>query len=393
MKKVLVSLLLLVTAAWAQARSVVTVIDSDDGAPVPGAVVVSAKGIIIGLTESDGTIATGENEFPLSIRSMGYQPVTVTSLTDTIVIHPASFNLNEVVVRPIDRPVMRVITYVREYTTGLTSKDTMLTYNEYMLEYFFVDGKVKGYKKSDATPRIRNIISYDYENVSGKIKYELSDDNDNAMPEFFMELMAATPTGTITEPESMTQGAASDTIMGKHYPKYIWRRNGNLTTVQRDAVADKKNHSWKPWFLKLMGMTTDITSADWHHAFRTTDSGRYTIYDNIYSTANVACTLKGKMFKIVGGIDEDMDVNIYIEQYPVEITHYSVEEYRQMRENRSSRIPFQIPEHVLPMLPAAEELKERVLNTGLQVPASDEFNAPEPDPTDEEIITTLKPFF
>ncbi len=384
MKKILALVLLMMSVAAGAARSVVTVIDGEDHGPVPGAVVVSSRGIIVGLTDSDGKIATGANEFPLSVRSMGYNPVTVATLTDTIVMHPVSFNLGEVVVKPVDRPVMRVITYVREYTSATTTRDTMLTYNEYMLECFLVDGKVKGYKKKDADPYIRNFISYDYENLRDTVRYTFSDTDENSMPTFVLRSLLRTPKDLIAEPEAMTAGALSDTLLSKTgYPEYIWRRSGDMTIVSRDALAGFKNHRWKPWFFKLIGLTTELTEDDWHHAYRTTDSGRYSIYDYIYTTANFKMTLMGKLFKKLGNIKEDMDVSIYLEQYPVNITHYSVEEYKALRNDRDSRLPFQVPESVLPMLPAAEELMKRVMDAE-ECNRTLENGVLEPDTTDYE---------
>ena len=41
--------------------------------------------------------------------------------------------------------------YVREYSSGVTEKDTMQLFGEYMIVYYYpLKKKVKGYKKSDA---------------------------------------------------------------------------------------------------------------------------------------------------------------------------------------------------------------------------------------------------
>lgn len=73
---------------------------------------------------------------------------------------PASYKLNEVVVTPTDRPITRVVTYAREYCTGSTPNDSLQLYSEYMLEYYFADGKVKGFSKSHQSSHMVAIKRY-----------------------------------------------------------------------------------------------------------------------------------------------------------------------------------------------------------------------------------------
>lgn len=127
--------------------------DNTYGAPIIGASVISANGMIVGITDENGKIEVKQTDYPLSIRSLGYQALTLPfQNVDTIYMAPASYTLNEVVVTPGDRPITRVLTYAREYCTGATPNDTLQLYCEYMLEYYFAEGKIKGYKQYHASP-------------------------------------------------------------------------------------------------------------------------------------------------------------------------------------------------------------------------------------------------
>lgn len=50
--------------------------------------------------------------------------------------------------------------YVREYSSGVTEKDTMQLFGEYMIVYYYpLQTKVKGNKKGDAYPSVRALNS------------------------------------------------------------------------------------------------------------------------------------------------------------------------------------------------------------------------------------------
>ena len=58
------------------------------------------------------------------------------------------------VVVPVDRPVLNLKCYIREYTTAAFGNDTIHMFGEYMADYFLVEQKVKGFK-TDNKPKVR----------------------------------------------------------------------------------------------------------------------------------------------------------------------------------------------------------------------------------------------
>lgn len=52
-----------------------------------------------------------------------------------------NYSLPEVSVVSGERPITRVVSYVREYSTGATSTDTIQMFSEYMVQSFHITGK------------------------------------------------------------------------------------------------------------------------------------------------------------------------------------------------------------------------------------------------------------
>ena len=67
---------------------------------------------------------------------------------------PQWFSPEEVSVVSDSRPVVRTVMYVREYSSGVTEKDTMQLFGEYMIVYYYpLQTKVKGNKRGRISKR------------------------------------------------------------------------------------------------------------------------------------------------------------------------------------------------------------------------------------------------
>lgn len=359
MRKGICSLCLMALSMLCGARTV-TIADNSDKAPVACASVISSNGLIIGFTDNHGSISVKNTDYPLSVRSLGYESVTVEIDSDTIFLNPATYTLSEVVITPTDRPITRAIAYAREYCTGATSTDTMQMYNEYMLEFFYADGKVKGYDKSGTMPKPRNIRRYGrLSNSQGldSIMRPKSDDDITALS--FLFSIARMPSEAEAEPESLRSGAVLDTANGKYYPKFIYRKSNGLFSIECDALADHKEHRWNPWFFKLLGLTMEMQQAKWFTAYKLNDTGTYGLRDFIYRTFNVHINGKGKLLKKLLGIKDTIGIDCYVELYPVEIERLSVEEYKEAKEETALE-EFRVPANAEPLPPYIDELVGRI---------------------------------
>ncbi|MCH5228235.1 MAG: hypothetical protein J1F16_10565 [Muribaculaceae bacterium] len=340
----------------------IKVVDLNDKTPVSGVSVLSSSGLILGFTDEAGELSIKIGDLPLSLRSIGYETVTINDSQDTIFLKPAVYTLSDIEIKPGDRPITRVITYAREYCTGATPSDTLQMYNEYMLEYFFAEGKVKGYDKSDARPYSRNERRYGrIANSSGLDSVMRPKYNDDIASLSFLSNMAFVPFDIREETEVLKNGAQSDTILGKYYPKFIYFMNDNFFTVDCDALSDHKEHKWSPWFFKMFGMTMEMQQADWSILFNKNDEGKYGIYDFIFGTYNLKVIGKGKMLKKMIGVKDTIDIYCYIEQYPVEIERLTVEEYKDLKEDYFSRKEdFKEPSNLQPLPETIEKLVKRI---------------------------------
>ncbi|MCH5223787.1 MAG: hypothetical protein J1E82_07070 [Muribaculaceae bacterium] len=339
-----------------------TVVDINDKTGVSGVSVLSSNGMILGFTDEAGEVSIKKEDLPLSLRSIGYETVTITDSQDTIFLKPAVYTLSDIEIKPGDRPITRVITYAREYCTGATPSDTLQMYNEYMLEYFFGEGKVKGYDKSDARPYSRNERRYGrIANSSGLDSVMRPKYNDDIASLSFLSNMAFVPFDMREETEDLKHGALSDTIPGKYYPKFIYSKNNDFFTVNCDALSDHKGHKWSPWFFKMLGMTMEMQQADWSTIFNKNNEGKYGIYDFIFGTYNLKVHGKGKMLKKMIGVNDAIDIYCYIEQYPVEIERLTIEEYKELKEDYFSRKEdFREPSNLQPLPETIEKLVKRI---------------------------------
>lgn len=361
MKKVLSFLLVSLLFLTARAGNVVTLVDDSDRSPVTGAAIVSSAGIILGVTDAEGHILINEKDYPLSLRCLGYEPLTVDMPADTVAMSPATYALGEVIVTPVDRPVTRVLTYAREYCTGIVSGDTMQVFNEYMLEFFLADGKVKGYNSYDAHPSVCRVRRYGrIANDEGQDVVLRPDSHDALGSLSFMGILASVPSADVKVSERMKSGAASDTVAGKHFPKYVYRNFNDMFIVEHDHLADNKKHVWSPMFFKLLGCTMEMSNYVESAAFHRNDSCNYGLKDYIFTTSTLHVLVKGKWMKKMMDTDRPYEVDCYLEQYPVEITHYTVDEYKDLKKNKMRHERFRVPEIVQPLPAAVERLVARV---------------------------------
>lgn len=335
------------------------VIGSDDGLPVVGATLLSGSGHIVGSTDNRGMVNLPDaGGYPHSLRSMGYEVMTIAEPVDTVVLKVVEYTLPELSVVAAERPIRRILWYAREYSTGATGRDTMQLYSEYMLESFVVDRKVKGYHSSDA--KLKTKSTRRYARIAG------AEHADSIfMPREGEEItllawgseFCKLPEGKTPETAAIRGGAAVDSIAGKYSTEKLLLKSGNRFTEVTDRLSDHKNHSWSPTIFKLLGMTIDINRYSTTLCFMPNDRAEYDIYDLLYSSVSLDFTARGKIFKWLFRSNEPLRMNTSIELYPVDITTHSIDEYKELRKDKTA-LDFQFPETVLPEIPAAGTLKQ-----------------------------------
>lgn len=352
--------LLMLTTMFCFAQKKVVICDNEDNEPIPGAAVIAGNGLILGTTDKDGAITALKKDFPISVRCLGYEANTIDGYIDTIRLIPATYTLKEAVISAKERPITRVVTYMREYTTGAVDGDTMQLYCEHMLQYFFAEGKVKGFHQyiTPTTLKTRRYGRIAKKNKPDSVFMPGRDDDISSIS--FYDMITGVPFRQIQESESLQNGASTDTVMGKYSPKYSYTKTKDKFIYEEDWLADKKNHMSSPFIFKLFGFTIDITEWNSNILFNINESGKYGIYDYVYNTGHFKAKGKGKLLRWICGVKDYIGIDCYVEQYPVTIERITVDEYKEL-DNWKTRpkTDIQLPEIVQPLPPAILQLIER----------------------------------
>lgn len=360
MKHIIIFLLLTAVASIAGGATPkrVTVIDSADSSAVAGATVISGRGLILGMTDGHGNATYDPaRDLPLTIQSIGYEQADLNAACDTLRLIPALYQLGEVSVGTEERPISRVLCYAREYASSATTTDTMQLFSEYMAEMFVAPPKTKGYKSGDGRLRPLNVERYSrLANASGLDSIARPSENDEIVVLSFLEYIAEIPSEPLAENERIAAGATADTIAGKYYAQSIIRKTPHFYTVTEDMLSDHKDHHWSPWFLKLMGITSDFHECSRSLAFAVGEE--YDIHSLVSESYNMRFTCTGKLMKYLLHTKDAIDINCYIELYPVDITHHTVMEYKEMRKARNPE-PISPPLELPPISPAVANFVAR----------------------------------
>lgn len=355
-----VFLLTALATVWCASAGIpVVIVDDSDKGPIAGATVIGNTGIIIGMTDSDGKITVTESDFPVTVKCIGYDPLTTLARNSPISLKPSVYQLHEVVVDPTERPIKRVICLIREFCNGITDNDTLQLYTECMAEAFFANGKVKGYKDTDAKAKIKNQARYARIVENGKENiFKPGRENPISLIQW-SGIVHLFPTKRIEVSEKIKSGAESDTVAGEYSTKIIMSRKNGIYNRYQDMLSDYKDHIWSPSFLKLLGMTADLYTYSKTYSFADNGSDNFGINDLAGVTINIQLLARGKVVKKIFKSDKPVKLITYMEIYPLEITNCTVEEYKELKKDNSV-LSFRYPEGIKPMSPAIQQLIDRI---------------------------------
>lgn len=355
----------LIAVSFSFAGSKICIVEADSSLPIEGASVISERGMIIGITDKDGYIAIeSPKDLPLEIRSIGYEPMHLPELMDTVFLSRTTYSLPEITVRADERPIMKVVSYAREYCSGATPADTMQLFAEYMfVSYLPVNGKkIKGYKNGDGTlwpTAVRRLARF--ANSEGLDSVSKPDRYDNVSYLSFYNLLLGVPANSFPETEAIRKGSPTDTVMGKYSPHAIYRKTDDNYFISNDWLADNKDHRVSPTLFKIFGMTMDIDRLQSSFAYKATTDSLYTVDDFLYESGSIHALAKGKMFKWMLG-QKDLEVDCYAELYPIEIGYLTPEEYKEDRKEQKDRtpVPFKYPKGLQSLPASVQRIVDRV---------------------------------
>lgn len=333
------------------------VVDRREKQPVTGASVFSARGLIMGITDDKGQVPQfDKHDFPLSVRSVGFKEATLTAPVDTLFMEEEEYNLPEFTVSTDERPVVQVIAYVREYCTGAMAGDTLQYYSDYMMRSFLTDRKkVKGYHESDANARVLNTRKYC--RYINEIRDSVAIPTD--MENFLSWNRVVGFNGRVEEPDTIRNGARTDTVQGKYSPILFYEKSPRTFTRTKDNLGNHKGHIYSPAIFKLLGLTVDATQLQLREVYVANESGIYGPGDLISEVFNIHMRGRGKLWRRFFRSKVPVEMDSYIEVYPVEVTYLTITEYKEERKNNDT-IPFRTNENVPGLLPSIQKMVDRV---------------------------------
>lgn len=356
MKLSFIVLLFLACTGTVFARTVVA--DADDGAPLAAASVFDRAGAMVAVTDASGAIP-GDMSYPLTVRCMGYAPLTADAPADTLRLTPVAYDLDGFTLNLAERDVLRLVCYVRAYTGLTTDADTVASYVDYMVDYMLPVRPLKKYK-GRGTPRVlarrgaTRFIDAEGRDSIGADNRELSD----------MWLQLATlpmpdDNGEYKRiPDSLQGRTATDTVFGKHGPAVVRKVSPELYQVTVDALADKKDHHFAPWFFKLIGFSIDLTDILSSAAYVPEDGGVLKPENLVMRTFTMEALAGGKFFRKALKSSGPALMRTYYEIYPADREYLTVTEAKESDKDKTLTSDFIIPASAAPLDPATLRMLE-----------------------------------
>lgn len=351
-----ITTLLLSTAAYAQER----LIDATDHSPISAASILDASGNMVGFTLSDGEFTEiPESAYPITIRCLGYEPLIIERPQNKAwEMTPKEYELEEVVIVPAERNILKQTLYIREHFSVTSKTDTLTEFTEHMAARFVPATKDSKFSGSTSVKLLggrcirrykvaeRDSIKVVKKPTSMISILELSDDPVKT-PESFKN--QDTPTKLYE-------------VAGKSGKSLIQRQNANTFTTIEDLLAEKKGHSTSPWPFKLLGFTMDINQLYETHVYRVNDEGMYLPKDMIEASFVIEAVGKGKYLRLALQSDKPVMVRMTIEMYVVDHDYLTKEEYKKEKKFKPENVDFVIPSTVPSLDKATERLLQRAID-------------------------------
>ena len=358
MKRVLflvISILLFCVSADAQKR----VIDAVDHSPVAAASIFDATGNMVGFTWSDGEFSEiPESAYPITVRCMGYEMLIIERPEDkTWEMTPMAYELEEVLIVPVKRNILKQTFYVREYFSMSSETDTVTLFTEHMADRFIPASKDA---KFSGNSSLRILESHQYSHYQLFGQDSISTDPETLFPS--MVTIFEPVDKEIPTPKSFKESGNAAKLYeepGKSGVSIIIKQNDQTFTISVDGLADTKEHKISPWPLKLLGFTMEFNQVFLTQAYRVNDKGVYQPKDLLEASFVMQADGRGKYLRKVLKSDKPIVIRSMVELYIVDRDYLSKEEAKEEYKNKPTNVKFMIPSTVPPLNEATKQLVER----------------------------------
>lgn len=337
----------------------VRIVDASDRSPVSAASVFDASGNMVGFTWSDGTLSEIPNSaYPITIRSLGYEQLLIERPENKVwSMTPMVYELEELVVVPVKRNVLKQTFYVREYFSMNNETDTVTFFLEHMADRFVPTSKDAKFG-GDASLRVRTSRGYSRYQIEDKDSIIAG--SEASLPS--MLTIFELDDEQITAPESFKEPGNTSKLYeepGKSGMALILKQNAQTFTSTEDIMAERKGHSYSPWPLKLLGYTMEFKQWYTIHAYRVNDKGIYLPKDLIEANLVIEADARGKNFRKILNSEKPIIIRSMIELYLVDRDYLSKEEAKYEYKNKTEGVKFEIPSTVPPLSEATRQMVAR----------------------------------
>ena len=305
--------------------------DAVDMSPLQAASIINSKGELIGLSDRNGYIDIPSYSLPLTVSYQGYDKEVIELPSDTIKLTAPVITLPELVVGR-DKTGVRLICLADEITTNISDEDTIIVKARYIVDFLlpFKD-RPKGFKQQEKARIINKQSDAVKRTKAGSEKINV--DDLLILPAIsFVGLRS----GSLILPEEISDNAVASKRIKVGDRTVNLRRRDNRIILSSDKLENEENHVYSPGFAKLLGLSMDITRLENTISYYYHPGEIDRAFDFIGASFGFGGTLRGKMFKKMLGIKDDMSFQSSVEIKLLECQFITNEESRQLRKNPGS---------------------------------------------------------
>ena len=356
--KTLISVCYLFSFVALTANAEVRIIDKETSQPLAKASVFDKNGKFIAVTDDNGLVPSNitNNSYPLNIRYVGYNPKDVASPNEgEISLEETSYNLPEVTVDSESHNHLVLTAYVRNYLTRATGKDTVISFEEQIVDFMFPvtkKAKVKGWNKA----RVLAKRSYDWGKNSKRDTVRYTEDTKGYSYSYDLN-------DKFVLPDAMAAGnAIKETIPGKYSNKEVWQKRGDTYFLEKDGLADYKDHINKPAIAKMLGLTMSMDEDEAKYKFSENGKNQFSPEDVVEASVNYHLNMSGKGIKYAYDTKDPIDLYGYGEMFVIDRAYLTAEDAKDLKKNPTViNMNFKAPENIPLPPPQMLKIKERVL--------------------------------
>lgn len=340
------------------AQAAVKIIDKVSGEPLAKASVFDKNGKFIAVTDDNGAVPSNITitSYPLNIRYVGYVPQDVISPNEGLIrLEETSYDLPEVVIDSESHNLLVLTAYVRNYITRTTGKDTVISFEEQIVDFMFPmtkKAKFKGWKKA----RVLAQRTYDWGKNSKRDTVRYTEGSKGQSYSFNLD-------DKFILPEAIVAGnAIKEIIPGKYSDKEIWQKRGETYFLEKDGLADFKDHINKPTIAKIMGLTMAMELDEAKYKFHENGKNQFSPEDVMEAAVNYHINMSGKGIKYAYDTKDPIDLSGYGEMFVIDRAYLTSDEAKELQKNPPViDMKFKAPENI-PLPPSQMiKIKERVL--------------------------------